>query len=85
MSDFAKRDDEENSRIRAAVLARSAIPFARRLRCLIALLFGICLNAHAVHPWRVVILPGADPTQPAAFEQIQALRSTLVAAAPDGV
>jgi signal transduction histidine kinase len=85
MSDFAPCDDEENSRIRAGVLARSAIPLARRLRWLIALLLGICLNAHAVHPWRVVILPGADPTQPAAFEQIQALRRTLVAAAPDGV
>jgi signal transduction histidine kinase len=33
----------------------------------------------------VVILPGADPAQPAAFEQIQTLRGTLAAAAPDGV
>jgi signal transduction histidine kinase len=50
-----------------------------------ALLFCVCLNAYAAHPWRVVILPGADPTLPAAAEQIQVLRSTLAAAAPNGV
>ncbi|OLL32427.1 hypothetical protein BTH42_08300 [Burkholderia sp. SRS-W-2-2016] len=35
--------------------------------------------------WRVVILPGADTTQPAVIAQILALRSALTAVAPDGV
>ncbi|MGA7778821.1 MAG: ATP-binding protein [Paraburkholderia sp.] len=42
-------------------------------------------SAYAEHTWRVVILPGADPTQPAAQEQILAIRSSIAAAAPDGV
>jgi len=39
----------------------------------------------AAAPWRVVILPGADVAQPAAAQQIQALRTALKAQAPDGV
>jgi signal transduction histidine kinase len=48
-------------------------------------MFGFCACAYAGHPWRVVILPGADPTQPAAQEQILALRKAITAAAPNGV
>ncbi|WP_181916728.1 ATP-binding protein [Paraburkholderia sp. BL27I4N3] len=55
------------------------------MRWLLLLMFGLSTCAFAAHPWRVVILPGADPTQPAAQEQIRAIRSSLVAAAPDGV
>ena len=85
MRDFAEFENETNSRTDAAVMARRVYAARRRARWLIALLFCACLNAYAAHPWRVVILPGADPTLPAASEQIQALRITLAAAAPDGV
>jgi len=42
------------------------------------------LRAEASEPWRVVILAGADPTQPAALQQIRAARRALEAAAPAG-
>jgi ABC-type uncharacterized transport system substrate-binding protein len=42
-------------------------------------------SPYAGNPWRVAILVGADPAQPAAEEQIRALRATLVTVAPDGV
>ncbi|WP_175166081.1 sensor histidine kinase [Paraburkholderia fynbosensis] len=48
-------------------------------------MLGLSTCAYAGHPWRVVILPGADPTQPAAQEQIRAVRSSIAAVAPDGV
>ncbi|QSN60788.1 sensor histidine kinase [Caballeronia sp. M1242] len=54
--------------------------------CWLGLMLWFLSNAiHAGEPWRVVILPGADPTQPAVAIQIRALRSALTAAAPDGV
>ncbi|SAL28890.1 ATPase [Caballeronia arvi] len=54
--------------------------------CWLALLLGFFSSAvDAGERWRVVILPGADPTQPAVAIQIRALRSALTAAAPDGV
>ncbi|WP_250534599.1 ATP-binding protein [Caballeronia sp. AZ10_KS36] len=45
----------------------------------------VSIAVDAGEPWRVVILPGADPTQPAVAIQIRALRSALSAAAPDRV
>jgi signal transduction histidine kinase len=39
----------------------------------------------AAAPWRVVILPGTDPTQPAVVLHDRAFRNALEAAAPDGV
>jgi hypothetical protein len=60
-------------------LAASGGPFARFAD---GLLFSERLCGPSVAS---VILPGADPTQPAALEQIGALRSRLVAAAPEDV
>lgn len=53
--------------------------------CVSALLIVASTSAFAGDRWRVVILPGADPTQPAVALQIRALRSALTAASPDGV
>lgn len=39
----------------------------------------------AADPWRVVILPGADPTQPAVIQLDGAFRRALLSAAPRGV
>ena len=47
--------------------------------------FALADAAHAARPWRVVILHGADPAQPAAMQQDRAFRRMLEAAAPDGV
>lgn len=73
------------SRIAAAASARRTLLRAGIMRWALLLIFAVCPCAYAGHPWRVVILPGADPTQPAAQEQIHALRSAIAAAAPDGV
>ncbi|CAG9166798.1 Adaptive-response sensory-kinase SasA [Cupriavidus respiraculi] len=45
---------------------------------------AFCAPAQA-RPWRVVILPGADLSQPAASQQVHELRAVLNAAAPQGV
>ncbi|MEI5996400.1 hypothetical protein H3V53_04005 [Paraburkholderia bengalensis] len=57
----------------------------RRRLCQFAFLLLLSTCVRAGDRWRVVILPGADPTQPAVALQIRSLRSTLTAAAPDGV
>jgi signal transduction histidine kinase len=85
MPAFAKLENEARSRTDVAAMAHRAFALPFGVRWLMALLFCVYLNAYAAHPWRVVILPGADPTLPAASEQIQVLRTTLAAAAPDGV
>ncbi|MDR5766141.1 MULTISPECIES: ATP-binding protein [unclassified Caballeronia] len=70
---------------------RVASPYPAQLQrlwsvyCLVLLLGMFSTAVHAGERWRVVILPGADPTQPAVAIQIRALRSALTAAAPDGV
>jgi signal transduction histidine kinase len=58
---------------------------ARILRYFFLALSAISTYAYAGHTWRVVILLSADSTQPAAQEQIRAIRSSLTAAAPEGV
>ncbi|MFB9128650.1 ATP-binding protein [Paraburkholderia dipogonis] len=67
--------------------ARAPRAFARGrvLGWLLAMTFGVSTCAYAGHTWRVVILPGADPTQPAVQEQIRAIRGAIASAAPDGV
>ena len=55
------------------------------LALLLALSLFVAMEARAATPWRVVILPGTDPAQPAALLQDQAFRRTLEAAAPNGV
>lgn len=80
-------NEEFIPRIIAANRARRVSAPGRVVRWLITVLalVGFSTCAYAGHPWRVVILPGADPTQPAAQEQIRAIRSSMSAAAPDGV
>ncbi|MCE4546037.1 ATP-binding protein [Caballeronia sp. PC1] len=58
-------------------------PRARRWLGMALFLFSI--STLGADRWRVVILPGADPTQPAVALQIRAIRSALSAVAPNGV
>lgn len=77
-------NEERTPRIDAPPKAHRGIARAHAVRWLLLLVMSVSTYTYAGHPWRVVILPGADPTQPAAQEQIRALRATLGAAAPDG-
>lgn len=78
-------NEERNSRIVAVSRKRRAGVDARVIRWIFLFMLGASTWAHAGHPWRVVILPGADPTQPAVQEQIRSVRSSIAAVAPDGV
>jgi hypothetical protein len=75
----------------ASRCSRACAPRADRTLCrparLLALVLGLwaACAAHAAQPWRIVILHGADPAQPAAMQQDRAFRRALEAAAPDGV
>ncbi|SOE86909.1 Histidine kinase-, DNA gyrase B-, and HSP90-like ATPase [Burkholderia sp. YR290] len=82
---FARYIYEESTRAGAAVKVRRGVALPSCRQYLFALTVCLSLHAYAADPWRVVILPGADPTQPAALDQIRAMRSELIAAAPDGV
>src|SRR4029453_1377372 len=57
--------------------------------CCAAVVVAACVwparDAHAAGPWRVAILPGVDPAQPAMIQQDREFRRTLQAAAPNGV
>jgi len=64
---------------------RSYLSFRLRLCQMALLLCFLSSTVNAGERWRVVILPGADPTQPAVAIQIRAIRGALAAAAPDGV
>jgi signal transduction histidine kinase len=77
-------NEDRTSRIDAAT-EHWGIMHACGTRWLLALAICVSTSTYAGHPWRVVILPGADPTQPAAQEQIHAIRGALASAAPDGV
>lgn len=58
-----------------------------RLLSPIVLILATCVglgNAYA-RPWHVAILVGADLNQPAAAQQLQALRTELTARAPEGI
>ncbi|SAK75482.1 ATPase [Caballeronia temeraria] len=70
---------------RVASLCPAQLQRRWSLYCLVLLLGLFSPAVHTGERWRVVILPGADPTQPAVAIQIRALRSALTAAAPDGV
>ncbi|MFM0339569.1 sensor histidine kinase [Paraburkholderia fungorum] len=83
---FAEYTNEEcTPRIDAAAKAHRGVVQPRAKRWLLILIICVSTCAYAGHPWRVVILPGADPTQPAAQAQIRAIRGALAASAPDGV
>lgn len=79
--------EESAPRIVAATRACRIFMYVRITRCIVLAVLGLsqCAYADAGHTWRVVILPGADPTQPAAQEQIRAIRQTIAAEAPQGV
>ncbi|MGF6875349.1 sensor histidine kinase [Paraburkholderia sp. MM5477-R1] len=77
--------EESAPTIVAAARARRAFAQARIMHWVFLVMLGFCTCANAEHTWRVVILPGADPTQPAAQEQIRAIRHSIAAAAPGGV
>ena len=60
-------------------------PHGHAARQAILLLVGWLAAWHCMAaPWRVVVVPGADPTQPAAVEQIRALRQSIEKASPGG-
>ena len=70
----------------AAVAGARGGPLARcALALLLALSVLFAFEARAASPWRVVILPGTDPAQPAVMLQDQAFRSALEGVAPNGV
>jgi len=77
--------EERAPRIVAPALARRVFTRCRVVAYLFLAALGFHTSAYGEHTWRVVILPGADPTQPAAQEQIRAIRHSIAAAAPDGV
>ncbi|ACD20977.1 sensor histidine kinase [Paraburkholderia phytofirmans] len=79
------KDERAPPRILTAVLARLVFARGRVVLYLFLTVLGFYTCAYAEHTWRVVILPGADPTQPAAQEQIRAIRHSVAAMAPDGV
>jgi hypothetical protein len=63
-------------------------------RCLTAGACGVALTAaftlsvaaaRAAEPWRVVMLPGTDPTLPAVVQHDTAFRRALIEASPSGV
>ncbi|MFM0720845.1 ATP-binding protein [Paraburkholderia strydomiana] len=75
---------ERASRILLAARTRRAIARTHAIRCVFLVMLGLSTSVYAEHVWHVVILPGADPTQPAAQQQIQAIRDSIASAAPDG-
>ncbi|MFM0644597.1 ATP-binding protein [Paraburkholderia bryophila] len=78
-------NEERNPRIVAVTRKRRAGAHARVIHWIFLLMLGVSTGSYAGHTWRVVILPGADPTQPAVQEQIRSIRSSIAAVAPDGV
>jgi len=70
-----------------AVEAGGAPAAARRRGVAVVLALGLWLAsaAHAAQPWRIVILGGLDPAQPAAIVVEREFRRTIEAAAPHGV
>lgn len=85
MRDFPEIVYEDTGRKNTAQIVRPGKVLPRHMVCLFLVALLLSASHAYAHPWRVVILPGADPSLPAAFEQIQTLRSALSAAAPDGV
>ncbi|WP_144142204.1 ATP-binding protein [Paraburkholderia sp. BCC1884] len=79
-----QRSSRNDATSRRAPLAIARAYAMRYLFAALAVL-GLSAGACEAHPWRVVILPGADSSQPAAQEQVRAIRSAISAAAPDGV
>ena len=77
----ASRHLDGRTRVRNAAVVEIVV---RRL-ALLAVAALMPFVAVAGDPWRVVVLPGADPTQPAFIQLDRAFRQALRAAAPDGV